>query len=203
MGEQKQTAGGGVGGGSGADGGTAGSGGGFDGGFDGDFQGFVTNRWSQLMRTAFLLTGQQHAAEDLVQSSLERTYVSWRKVSAAGDPDAYVRRIMINLHARKHRRKLKEFLSLQDSGPVLDRPEHGDRMAQADERAGLLRALAQLPARQREAVVLRYWEDLSETQTAEAMGCSVGAVKSNAAKGIAKLRAIPALTDKVGSRGEK
>ncbi|MEV7191411.1 SigE family RNA polymerase sigma factor [Streptomyces sp. NPDC093510] len=178
-------------------------GGGFGGGFDGDFQGFVTARWSQLMRTAFLLTGQQHAAEDLVQSSLERTYVSWRKVSAAGDPDAYVRRIMINLHARRHRRKLKEFLSVQDAAPVLDRPEHGDRMAQADDRAALLHALAQLPVRQREAVVLRYWEDLSETQTAEAMGCSVGAVKSNAAKGIAKLRAIPALTEKVGSRGEK
>lgn len=169
---------------------------------DGEFQGFVTNRWSQLMRTAFLLTGQQHAAEDLVQSSLERTYVSWRKVSAAGDPDAYVRRIMINTHARRHRRKLKEFLSLQDAAPVLDTCERGDRMAQADDRAALLRALAQLPLRQREAVVLRYWEDLSETQTAEAMGCSVGTVKSNAAKGIAKLRAIPALTEKVGSRGE-
>ncbi|MFP3991077.1 SigE family RNA polymerase sigma factor [Streptomyces sp. E11-3] len=168
---------------------------------DEEFQGFVRSRWSQLMRTAFLLTGEQHAAEDLVQSSLERTYVSWRKVSAAGDPDAYVRRIMVNAHARRHRRKLKEFLSLQDSAPVLDTPERGDRMAQADDRAALLRGLAQLPARQREAVVLRYWEDLSETQTAEAMGCSVGTVKSNAAKGIAKLRAIPALTEKVGSRG--
>ncbi|MEW2388410.1 SigE family RNA polymerase sigma factor [Streptomyces venezuelae] len=185
MGEQKQTV------------------GGFDGASDNDFQGFITSRWPHLMRTAFLLTGQQHAAEDLVQSSLERTYVSWRRVSTADDPDAYVRRIMINLHARKHRPKLKEFLSPQDSGPVFDRPEHGDRMAQADDRAALLHALAQLPARQREAVVLRYWEDLSETQTAEAMGCSVGAVKSNAAKGIAKLRAIPALTEKVGSRGEK
>ncbi|MEU6125313.1 SigE family RNA polymerase sigma factor [Streptomyces sp. NPDC047123] len=169
---------------------------------DGEFQGFVTNRWSQLMRTAYLLTGERHAAEDLVQSSLERTYVSWRRVSTAGDPDAYVRRIMINTHARRHRKKLKEFLTPQDAAPVFDRPEHGDRMAQADDRAALLRALALLPVRQREAVVLRYWEDLSETQTAEAMGCSVGAVKSNAAKGIAKLRAIPALAEKVGSRGE-
>ncbi|CAM5235439.1 SigE family RNA polymerase sigma factor OS=Streptomyces alboniger OX=132473 GN=CP975_17140 PE=3 SV=1 [Streptomyces alboniger] len=170
---------------------------------DAEFQGFVTSRWSRLLRTAFLLTGERHAAEDLVQSALERTYVSWRKVITAGDPDAYVRRIMVNTHARKHRRKLKEFLSPHDSAPVLDTAERGDRMAQADDRAALLRALALLPARQREAVVLRYWEDLSETRTAEAMGCSVGAVKSNAAKGIAKLRAIPALTEKVASRGER
>ncbi|MFE0102250.1 SigE family RNA polymerase sigma factor [Streptomyces sp. NPDC059009] len=173
---------------------------------DEEFQGFVVHRWPQLMRTAFLLTGEQHAAEDLVQSSLERTYVSWRKVTAAGDPDAYVRRIMINAHARKHRRKLKEFLSFQDSAPIFeaaDGPEQGDRMAQSDVRAALLQALSQLPLRQREAVVLRYWEDLSETQTAEAMGCSVGAVKSNAAKGIAKLRAIPVLTATVAARGEK
>ncbi|MGW1888838.1 SigE family RNA polymerase sigma factor [Streptomyces sp. NPDC002004] len=170
---------------------------------DDEFRAFVVSRWSQLLRTAFLLTGEQHAAEDLVQSSLERVYVSWRKVSAAGDPDAYVRRIVINAHARRHRRKLKEFLWAQDAPPMPEGPERGDRIAQADDRAALLRALAQLPARQREAVVLRYWEDLSERQTAEAMGCSVGAVKSSAAKGIAKLRAIPALTGMVASRGEK
>ena len=70
-----------------------------------------------------------------------------------------------------------------------------------EDRDALLTALAQLPPRQREAVVLRYWEDLTETQTAEAMGCSVGAVKSNAAKGIAKLRAIPGLAEMVTQGG--
>ncbi|MFJ4716798.1 SigE family RNA polymerase sigma factor [Streptomyces sp. NPDC088785] len=154
-----------------------------------DFRAFVIGRWSRLMRTAYLLTGEQYAAEDLVQGCLERTYVAWRKVSEARDPDAYVRRIMVNTHARKYRRGLKEYLSRGDGAELgRDLPESGDRIAQADDRSDLVAALAQLPARQREAVVLRYWEDLSETQTAAAMGCSVGTVKSNAARGISRLR---------------
>lgn len=171
---------------------------------DVEFQSFVIGRWPRLMRTAFLLTGEQHAAEDLVQSALERVYVSWHKVRAADDPDAYVRRVVINMHARRHRRKLKEILAPGgDSGLAHELPESGDRMAQADDRSGLLTALGQLPPRQREAVVLRYWEDLSETQVARAMGCSVGSVKSNAAKGIAKLRAIPGLAETVTIGGQR
>ncbi|WP_181798165.1 SigE family RNA polymerase sigma factor [Streptomyces sp. WELS2] len=165
---------------------------------DEEFQSFMVGRWPRLMRTAFLLTGEQHAAEDLVQSTLEQVYTAWRRVGAADDPEAYVRRVMINAHARKHRRRLREFLAPKDdSGLVREVADTGDRIAQADDRGALLEALAQLPARQREAVVLRYWEDLTETQAAEAMGCSVGTVKSSAAKGIAKLRAIPALAETV------
>ncbi|AGS69242.1 ECF subfamily RNA polymerase sigma-24 subunit [Streptomyces collinus Tu 365] len=164
----------------------------------------MTGRWPRLMRTAFLLTGERHAAEDLVQSTLERVYVAWRRVGSADDPEAYVRRVMINAHARRHRRRLKEFLAPRDdAGLVREVADAGDRMAQADDRDALLEALAQLPARQREAVVLRYWEDLTETQTAEAMGCSVGTVKSNAAKGIAKLRALPGLAETVTHGGRK
>ncbi|WP_367323563.1 SigE family RNA polymerase sigma factor [Streptomyces sp. HUAS ZL42] len=171
---------------------------------DGEFQAFVIGRWPRLMRTAFLLTGEQHAAEDLVQSTLERVYVAWRRVGSADDPEAYVRRVMVNAHARKHRRRLREFLAPKDdTGIVHEIADTGDRISQADDRNALLKALAQLPARQREAVVLRYWEDLTETQTAEAMGCSVGAVKSNAAKGIAKLRAIPGLAGMVTHGGRK
>ncbi|MFK0279601.1 SigE family RNA polymerase sigma factor [Streptomyces sp. NPDC090499] len=167
-----------------------------------EFQSFMVGRWPRLMRTAFLLTGEQHAAEDLVQSTLEQVFAAWRKVGAADDPEAYVRRVMINAHARRHRRKLKEFLAPKDdSGLVREVPDTGDRIAQADDRSALLGALAQLPPRQREAVVLRYWEDLTETQAAQAMGCSVGTVKSNAAKGIAKLRAIPGLADMVTQGG--
>ncbi|MFE4961389.1 SigE family RNA polymerase sigma factor [Streptomyces sp. NPDC056660] len=167
-----------------------------------EFQSFMIGRWPRLMRTAYLLTGEQHAAEDLVQSTLERVFVAWRKVGSADDPEAYVRRVMMNAHARRHRRKLKEFLAPKDdSGLVREVPDTGDRIAQADDRGALLKALAQLPARQREAVVLRYWEDLTETQAAEAMGCSVGTVKSNAAKGIAKLRAIPGLAEMVTQGG--
>ncbi|WP_369222433.1 SigE family RNA polymerase sigma factor [Streptomyces sp. R39] len=169
---------------------------------DEQFQSFVIGRWPRLMRTAFLLTGEQHAAEDLVQTTLEKVFVAWRKVGAADDPEAYVRRVMINAHARRHRRRLKEFLAPKDdSGLVREVPDAGDRIAQADDRSALLKALAQLPPRQREAVVLRYWEDLTETQAARAMGCSAGTVKSNAAKGIAKLRAIPGLADMVTQGG--
>ncbi|MET9907328.1 SigE family RNA polymerase sigma factor [Streptomyces sp. NPDC006476] len=169
---------------------------------DMEFQSFFIGRWPRLLRTAFLLTGEQHAAEDLVQSTFEQVYVAWRKVGSADDPEAYVRRVMINAHNRKHRRRLREFLAPKDdSGLVREVADTGDRMAQADDRGVLLKALAELPARQREAVVLRYWEDLTETQAAEAMGCSVGTVKSNAAKGLAKLRAIPGLADMVTRPG--
>ncbi|HLL33018.1 SigE family RNA polymerase sigma factor [Streptomyces sp. NPDC052687] len=171
---------------------------------DEEFQAFVIGRWPRLMRTAFLLTGEQHAAEDLVQSTFEQVYVAWRKVGSADEPEAYVRRVMINAHARKHRRRLREFLAPKDdSGLAHEQPDTGDRISQADDRNALLKALAQLPPRQRQAVVLRYWEDLTETQAAEAMGCSVGAVKSNAAKGIAKLRAIPELAEMVTYGGRK
>ncbi|WRZ93219.1 SigE family RNA polymerase sigma factor [Streptomyces sp. NBC_01007] len=171
---------------------------------DEEFQSFVVGRWPRLMRTAFLLTGEQHAAEDLVQTTLEQVYVAWRRVGAADEPEAYVRRVMINAHARRHRRKLKEFLAPKDdSGLARELPDSGDPIARADDRGALITALAQLPPRQRQAVVLRYWEDLSESQAAEAMGCSVGAVKSNAAKGIAKLRVIPGLADTVTHGGRK
>ncbi|MFF3940196.1 SigE family RNA polymerase sigma factor [Streptomyces phaeofaciens] len=170
-----------------------------------EFQAFAIGRYPRLMRTAFLLTGEQHAAEDLVQSTLEQVYVAWRRVASADEPEAYVRRVMINAHARRYRRKLREFLAPKgdDQGLAYEIADTGDRIAQADDRHALLKALAELPPRQREAVVLRYWEDLTETQAAEAMGCSVGAVKSNTAKGIAKLRAVPGLADMVTHGGRK
>lgn len=77
---------------------------------DREFHDFVVGRWPRLMRTAFLLTGEQHAAEDLVQSTLEQVYVAWHRVASADAPEAYVRRVMINAHARRYRRKLREFL---------------------------------------------------------------------------------------------
>ncbi|MFF3410715.1 SigE family RNA polymerase sigma factor [Streptomyces sp. NPDC002742] len=171
---------------------------------DEEFQRFVVGRWPRLMRTAFLLTGEQHAAEDLVQTTLEQVYVAWHRVGSADEPDAYVRRVMINAHARRHRRRLKEFLAPKDdSGLTREVLDSGDPIARADDRGALVTALAQLPPRQRQAVVLRYWEDLSESQAAEAMGCSVGAVKSNTAKGIAKLRLVPGLAETATQGGRK
>ncbi|MFG3224246.1 SigE family RNA polymerase sigma factor [Kitasatospora sp. NPDC048194] len=158
-------------------------------GRDEEFRAFAGSAWSRLLRTAYLLAGERHGAEDLVQQTLERTYVAWERVRAAHDPNAYVRRILVNEHARKFRRRLTEYLV----PAVPERPAPAG--ADPDDRAALLTALAALPPRQREAVVLRYWEDLTETQTAAAMGCSVGTVKSQAARGLAKLRAAPALSE--------
>lgn len=92
---------------------------------DGDtaFQAFVVGRWARLMRTASLLLGEQHAAEGLVQSTLEQVYVAWRRVGAADEPEAYVRRVMIDAHARRHRRKLRELLAPRDDGPGLAPPD--------------------------------------------------------------------------------
>ncbi|WP_406090693.1 SigE family RNA polymerase sigma factor [Kitasatospora purpeofusca] len=155
---------------------------------DADFNAFVTGAWPRLMRTAFLLTGDRYLAEDVVQTALERTYAAWGRVTKADEPYAYVRRIVINEHARRFRRRVPE--QLVNAVPERSGP---DGFARLDERAALLDALGTLPPGQRQAVVLRYWEDLSESQAAAAMGCSVGTVKSQASKGIAKLRELSSL----------
>ncbi|MFD7644908.1 SigE family RNA polymerase sigma factor [Kitasatospora sp. NPDC059795] len=156
-----------------------------------DFRAFIVGAWPWLMRTAYLLTGDQHAAEDLAQSTAERTCAAWSKVRRADDAHSYVRRIMINQHARGFRRRTPEVLV--DAVPDAAGPEDG--YARSDQRRVLVAALAALPPRQREAVVLRHWEDLTDSQAAAAMGCSTGAVRSHAAKGIAKLRETAGLKE--------
>ncbi len=158
---------------------------------DDEFRAFIVGAWPWLLRTAYLLTGDQHAAEDLAQSAAERTCAAWSKVRRADDPHSYVRRIMVNQHARRWRRRAPEVLV----EAVPDTAGSDDGYARADQRRALLAALAALPPRQREAVVLRHWEDLSDSQAAAAMGCSTGAVRSHAAKGIAKLRETAGLRD--------
>ncbi|MES4908268.1 MULTISPECIES: SigE family RNA polymerase sigma factor [unclassified Streptomyces] len=169
---------------------------------DEEFREFVTTRWPRLLRTAYLLCGERHTAEDLVQSALVRVYVAWRRVRAADEPDAYVRRVLVNEHARRHRRKLKELLTLGPGDTSGWEAPDRDRITLADDREMLRHALVRLPPRQRQAVVLRYWEDLSESQVAVAMGCSVGTVKSQTAKGLAKLRAALAREDVTAGHGE-
>ncbi|MFG2847052.1 SigE family RNA polymerase sigma factor [Kitasatospora sp. NPDC048296] len=158
---------------------------------DEEFRAFIVGVWPRLVRTAFLLAGEQYAAEDLVQSAAEKACAAWPKVRRADDPYAYVRRILVNQHARRWRRRPPELLV--DAVPDTAGVEDG--FARSDQRGPLLAALATLPPRQREAVVLRHWEDLSDSQTATAMGCSVGAVRSHAAKGIARLRQVSALVE--------
>jgi len=148
-----------------------------------EFTEFMNGRWSALVRLGYGLTGDQGLAEDLAQTALARAYASWPRVRRAGDPDAYVRRIMLNAnHSRFRKRRVRE--ELTGRPPETGAPEAGT----PDDRPALMAALMRLPAGQRAAVVLRYWMDMTETEAAATLGCSVGNVKSQAARALAKLR---------------
>jgi RNA polymerase sigma-70 factor (sigma-E family) len=155
-----------------------------------DFQDYVLARRRSLLRTAWLLTGDWHAAEDLVQIALMRCYPRWSHVEP-GSADAYVRRAMINVFTSSWRRLWRGEVStaeLPDSAAP-------DVYAGIDQRRTVLMALAALPARQRATVVLRFFDDASEADTAVALGCSVGTVKSQTSKALAQLRSSGLLLD--------
>lgn len=147
------------------------------------FREFVEVRYGDLLRTAYLLTGARHAAEDLVQNALLRAMRRWRHVD---DPMAYVRRIMVNERVSLwHRVGSRELLAGVVGEWRLDRGRSGAARAGAVDTADavvdrdeLLAALNRLPVRMRTVLVLRYWEDLSEAQTAQLLRCSVGTPKS-------------------------
>jgi RNA polymerase sigma-70 factor (sigma-E family) len=146
------------------------------------FDAFARARMRELLRFAHVLTGDPHRAADLVQDALERTLMSWDRVVRKDDPEAYVRRAIVNRSVSVWRRTRRERLVADSPDrPYVDRPGHDDE---------LWAALATLPPRQRAVLVLRYYEDLSEADTAAALGCSVGTVKSQAFKGLARLRTI-------------
>lgn len=153
------------------------------------FHEFVRSRWGRLVRTAYLMTGDYAEAEDVAQTALARAGAAWRRIQASERPDAYVRRILVNCNTNRFRRKRPAILFGAEPPEV---PEP-DATARIDQRDALRIALLNLPPRQRAAVVLRYWDDLPEAEVAQVMGCSVGNVKSQAARGLAKLRADPAL----------
>lgn len=148
-----------------------------------EFRTFVEQRYATLLRTAYALTGSEHAAEDLLQSALLATMSRWRTMD---QPEAYVRRVMVNqLVSGWRRHRVVEVLSA-----VL--PERPASQEQPELRDELWRALRRLPLRMRAVLILRYWEDLSETETAALLGCSVGTVKSQASRGLTRLRDLVA-----------
>jgi RNA polymerase sigma-70 factor (sigma-E family) len=153
-----------------------------------DFSAFVVSRWPGLVRLAFGLTGDRWAAEDLAQATLARAYVAWRRVSRADDPDAYLRRILVNTSNRRFRRHRVA----EQAGDPPDTAVEGPADL-VGERAALLAALRQLPPRQRAVVVLRYWGDLTDAQIAVTLGCSPGTVRSQLSRALAKLRENPVL----------
>ncbi len=154
---------------------------------DADFVAFVHRRGDHHLRTAVLLTGDWHSAEDLVQTALVKLYRAWPRLDTSDDPDAYLRRILVNTQRSWWRARWRRETPV-DSLPDLPGPgDPGEGMAVADVVRG---ALATLPLRQRTALVLRYFEDLSEAQAAELMGCSVGSVKTHAHRGLRAMREL-------------
>jgi len=155
-----------------------------------DFSAFAVSRWPGLVRLAYGLTGDRWTAEDLAQATLARAYVAWRRVRRADDPDAYLRRILVNMSNRRFRRRRVT----EQSGDLPETAVDGPADL-VDARAALLAALRQLPPRQRAVVVLRYWEDLTDAQIGAALGCSPGTVRSQLSRALAKLRMSPALAE--------
>lgn len=147
------------------------------------FQDFVQQHWRSLNRTAFLLTGDGGQAEDLVQSALEKVHRHWRRVSQMDAPLDYVRRAMVTTAISWRRRRSFGEIPSQS----LEIATH-DPYERIDQRAQLVTALRRLPVKMRAALVLRYFEDLSEADVAAAMGCSVGTVKSQVSRGLKRLR---------------
>ena len=149
-----------------------------------EFGEFVAARYASLVRTAFLLTGDRGHAEDLVQTSLLRTFHAWARLNAPENAEAYTRTTMIRLASRWRRRSwTAEVPAAEVSGR-----ESPDPSAQVDEAVTVRAALLMLSWTQRAVLVLRYFDDLPEATVAELLGCSVGTVKSRASRGLAALR---------------
>ncbi len=149
-----------------------------------DFRGYVTARGPALRRTAHLLCGDWHAAEDLVQAALTRLYLNWPKVRRPDSRDGYARKILMRVYLDDRRKRHQESPAERLPEVAVSGPEYtGDRDL-------LLAALAQVPAGQRAVLVLRFWEDQSVRATAQLLGCSEGNVKSQTARGLDALRRL-------------
>jgi len=153
-----------------------------------DFAGFVAAHGRRLVHLAELLTGDPHVAEDLTQDVLARAYLRWDKVQRE-DPYAYLRRALINARTDRWRRRIPVPV---ERAPVEVLPDHAPGVVDRD---GVLRALRGLTDRERSVVALRFYEDLTECETAQVLGVAVGTVKSTTARALGKLRRHPALAD--------
>ncbi len=151
-----------------------------------EFTAYVSARSPALLRTAYLLTGNERDAEDLLQTALLKTLRHWRRIRAHESLDGFVRTVMVN----ERRAWLRRKASTETPVATLPEPAGRGEYGQVDDLDRLHRALRMLPRRQRAAVVLRFYEDLSEADTAAALDCSVGTVKSLTSRGAARLRQL-------------
>jgi RNA polymerase sigma-70 factor (sigma-E family) len=157
-----------------------------------EFAAFVESSCRGLLRSAWLLAGDWPPAEDLVQSALAATWRRWREVGPVEYPEAYVRRVMITTYMRWNKRRRRGEIA------VARLPDHAareDAYARVEAHEAVRSALAVLPPKQRAVIVLRYFADLTEAQTAAAMNCAIGTVKSQSAKALARLHDVPGLAD--------
>jgi RNA polymerase sigma-70 factor, ECF subfamily len=158
---------------------------------DEEFGQFVAARGRALCRTAYLLTGDWQAGEDLVQEALTRTHLRRRRLRSQAALEPYARRVLVSLFLSSRRRHWHRELPFAD---VPDQPG-GDEFAAVEDRSGLWPALIRLSAQQRAVLVLRYFEDLTEADIAAALDCSPGAVKTHAARGLERLRTSMAVPE--------
>jgi RNA polymerase sigma-70 factor (sigma-E family) len=145
---------------------------------------YVTGRSTMLRNTAYLLCGDWHRAEDLAQIALAKLYVAWRRIDRRESVDGYARQVLVRAFLDENRRPWRREHAAET---VPDRAVATDH---TDDRLDLLTALARLPGTQRAAVVLRYWADLSITETARVLGVSEGTVKSASSRGLVALREV-------------
>lgn len=150
------------------------------------FREYVAARADAMRFTAYLLAGDWHTAEDIAQTAFVKLYLAWDRIDRAGSVDAYMRRIVTRTFLNEHRRGWRQRERLTAAPP--DVPARADPMP--EQRMLVWRALSAVPPKQRAALVLRYWEDLSVAQTADLLGCSVGTVKSQCARGLDTLRTV-------------
>ena len=151
-----------------------------------EFREWAQARRTALRRTAFLLCGDWHLADDLTQTTLTKMYAAWPRIRALDGPDAYVKRVLVNAYLDSRRRPWRR----EHSTEVLPESALRDRTDDVLDRQVVLEAMSQLPLRQRAVMVLRYWEDMNIEQTAAALGCSTGTIKSQTAKAQQHLRRL-------------
>ena len=153
---------------------------------DEEFESWLLAREPALQRTAHLLTGDVHSAQDLVQLTLAKVYLSWDRIRDRANDDAYARRVLLNEHRTAWRRPVRRREQVTDDVPdrqAPGQPEYDGR------REAVWRFVASLPPKQRAVIVLRFYEQLTEAEIADLMGISVGTVKSQSSRALAALRA--------------
>jgi RNA polymerase sigma-70 factor (sigma-E family) len=154
---------------------------------DADFSTFVAASSRRLLRGAYLITGDLAEAEDLLQTALERTYRRWPSIRRKDVPEAYVRKVLVTAAIDAGRRR-KVTSALLDEAQLPGQPDAA--VEELPVRSALLACVRELPPGQRAVLVLRYFDDLTEAETARVLGCTVGTVKSQHARAMARLREL-------------